>query len=72
MIKNILQDSIVLVENEYNMNETEVMLSMSDFVRVLVSKHDMRDYRDAQVKRTIVTAIECISDDDRYLNSMII
>jgi hypothetical protein len=45
MIKDILQDPAVLVENVYNMDETRVMLSMPGLVKVLVSKHDLRDYR---------------------------
>ncbi|THV50026.1 hypothetical protein BGAL_0168g00080 [Botrytis galanthina] len=44
---------------------------MSGSVKVLISKHDMRDYRGAQVKRITVTAIEYINGDDRYLNPMI-
>ncbi|TEY23577.1 hypothetical protein BOTCAL_1467g00020 [Botryotinia calthae] len=68
----MLQDPIVLTENVYNMDETGVMLSMLGSIKVLVSKHDTRDYRGARVKRTIVTAIECISGDGRYLNPMII
>jgi hypothetical protein len=40
-------------------------------VKVLVGNDDTRDYRGARVKRT-VTAIECISANGRYLNSMII
>ncbi len=72
VIKDVLQDPIVLAENVYNMDETGVMLSMPGSVKVLVSKHDMRDYRGARVKRTTVTAIECISGDCRYLNPMII
>jgi hypothetical protein len=48
------------------------MLSMLGSVKVLASKHDRRDYRGARVKRTTVTAIECISGDGRYLNPMII
>jgi hypothetical protein len=54
------------------MDETGVMLSMPGSVKVLVSKYDKRDYRGARVKRTTVTAIECISGDGRYLNPMII
>jgi hypothetical protein len=54
------------------MDETGVMLSMLGSVKVLVGKDDVRDYRGARVKRTIVTAIECISGDGRYLNPMII
>ena len=72
VIKDILQDPAVLAENVYNMDETGVMLSMLGSVKVLVGKHDMRDYRGARVKHTTVTAIECISSDGRYLNPMII
>jgi hypothetical protein len=54
------------------MDETGVMLSMQDSAKVLVGKDDMRDYRGTQVKREVVTAIECVSADDRYLTPMII
>ena len=72
VIKDVLQDPAVLVGDVYNMDETGVMLSMPGSVNVLVGKHDMRDYRGARVKRTTITAIECISGDGRYLNPMII
>jgi hypothetical protein len=54
------------------MDETKVMLSMLGCVKVLVSKDDLRNYKDARVKRITVTAIECISADGRYLDLMII
>ncbi|KAF2652558.1 DDE-domain-containing protein [Lophiostoma macrostomum CBS 122681] len=63
VIGRVLQDPAVLKENVYNMDETGVMLSMLGSVKVLVGKDDMRDYRGARVKRTMVTAIECISGD---------
>lgn len=72
VIGRVLQDPAVLKENVYNMDETGVMLSMLGSVKVLVGKDDMRDYRGARVKRTMVTAIECVSGDGRYLNPMII
>ena len=72
MIRDVLQDPAVLVENVYNMDETGVMLLMLGSVKVLVSKHDMQDYRGVRVKRITVTAIECISGNSRYLNPMII
>jgi hypothetical protein len=72
VIGRILQDPAILAENVYNMDETGVMLSMPSSVKVLVGKDDRRDYRGARVKRTTVTAIECISGDGRYLNPMII
>jgi hypothetical protein len=72
VIRRLLRDPAILAENVYNMDETGVMLSMLGSVKVLVGKNDMRKYRDARVKRTMVTAIECISGDVRYLNPMII
>ena len=68
----MLQDPVILAENVYNMDETGVMLSMPGSVKVLIGKNDIRDYRGARVKRTTVTAIECISADGRYLKPMII
>ena len=72
MIKDVLQNSTVLIENEYNMNEIEIMFFISNFVKILVNKHDMRNYKNARIKRTIVIAIECINNDNKYLNFMII
>lgn len=61
-----------VVENVYNMDETGVMLSMLGSVNVLVGKDDQRDYRGARVERKMVTAIECISADGRFLDPMVI
>ena len=70
VIREVLQDLAILPENIYNMDETGVMLCMLGSIQVLVSKDDPRDYRGAGVKRTMVTAIECISG--RSLLPMII
>jgi len=67
-----LKDPAIVRENVYNMDETGVMLSMLGSVKVLVGKADMRAYRGARVKRTMVTAIECISADGTYLKPMVI
>jgi hypothetical protein len=72
VIEKVLRDPAILPENVYNMDETGVMLCMLGSVKVLVSKDDLRDYRGAAVKRTIVTAIECISANGRSLLPMII
>jgi hypothetical protein len=72
VIKEVLQDPAVLVENMYNIDETRVMLSILGSVKVLVSKYNDRDYRGARVKRTSVTIIKCISGDGKYLNPIII
>jgi hypothetical protein len=62
----------ILDENIYNMDETGVMLSMLGSIKVLTGRKDLRDYRGARVKRTVVTAIECISADGGYLKPMVI
>jgi hypothetical protein len=72
VIGKMLQDQTIVPENVYNMDETGVMLSMLGSVKVLVGKDDLRSYRGARVKRTVVTAVECISADGRYLDPMII
>ena len=72
VIREVLQDPAILPENVYNMDETGVMLCMLGSIQVLVSKDDPQDYRGAGVKRTMVTAIECISANSRSLLPMII
>ncbi len=54
------------------MDETGVMLYNLGSAKVLVGKDDPRDYRGAGVKRTMVTAIECISGNGRSLLLIII
>lgn len=66
------QDLAILPKNTYNMNETEVLLSMLGSIKVLVGKNDLRDYRGADVKRTMMTAVECISANGRRLLPLII
>ncbi len=44
MIGKVLYDQAILLENVYNMDETEVMLSMLDSVKILVGKDDLRSY----------------------------
>ena len=72
VIRKVLRDPAIVAEDVYNMDETGVMLSMLGSVKVFVGKDDKRTHRGARVKRTMMTAIECISADGRYLNSMII
>lgn len=72
VIREVLQEPAVLPGNVYNMDETGVMLCMLGSINVLISKDDPRDYRGAGVKRTMVTAIECISANGGSLLPMII
>jgi hypothetical protein len=48
------------------------MLFILGLVKVLVSKYNRRDYKGTRVKRIIVTTIEYISTNSRYLNPIII
>jgi hypothetical protein len=68
----VLQDLSILLENSYNIDKTGVMLSMLSSIKVLVGKDNIQAHRGASVKRTIVTAIECISADSRLLHPLII
>jgi hypothetical protein len=54
------------------MDETRVILYILNLIKVLFSKDDPRDYKDTAVKRTMVTAIECVSTKDRSLLLIII
>ncbi|PMD31722.1 hypothetical protein L207DRAFT_441717, partial [Hyaloscypha variabilis F] len=65
-------DLAILIENVYNIDETRVILSILSFIKVLISKYNKRDYRGARVKRILVTIIEYISSNSRYLNLIII
>ncbi|KAJ5379594.1 hypothetical protein N7509_012713 [Penicillium cosmopolitanum] len=67
-----LADPTILPENVYNMDETGVLLSVLNSLKVLVSKDDLRKHRGTTMKRTLVTAIECISADGRFLHTLII
>jgi hypothetical protein len=67
-----LANPAILAENIYNMDETGVLLSVLNSLKVLVSKNELRNYRGAGVKGTLITAIECISADGRYLHPLII
>lgn len=71
-VKKVLKDPATWPENVYNMDESGVMLPMLSSVKVLVGKDDTRDFRGARVKRTRITAIECISADGTYLERLII
>ncbi|CZT13824.1 uncharacterized protein RAG0_17315 [Rhynchosporium agropyri] len=72
VIEKVLRDPAILPENVYNMDEMGVMLCMLASITVLVSRDDLRDYRGAAVKPTMVTAIECMSANGRSLLPMII
>ena len=58
--------------NVYNMDETGVLLSYHISMKVLVAKGDRTKYRSLPLKREMVTAIECVSTNGRFLDPLII
>jgi hypothetical protein len=50
VIRKVLQDPAILLENMYNMDETGVMLSMLGSIKVLVDKNNWQNYRGVGVK----------------------
>ena len=62
----------ILPENTFNMEETGVLLSVPNSLKVLVGRGELKTCRGAGVKRTLITAIECISADGRCLHPLII
>lgn len=62
----------VLAENVYNIDETGVLLSVLNSLKVLVGRDETSKYRGAGVQRKLITAIECISADGRALDPLII
>jgi hypothetical protein len=67
-----LADPAILPENVYNIDETGVLLSVLKSLKVLIHRDDLRKHRGTTVKRTLGTAIECISADGRCLHPLII
>ena len=72
VMEHVIQYPTVVRENLYNIDETGVMLSMLGSVKVLVGKDNLRDNKGAGVKRTTVTAIECVSADGKPLLPLVI
>ncbi len=54
------------------MDKIGVLLSVLNSLKVLVGRHELKTHRGAGVKRTLITAIECISVDGQYLHPLII
>ena len=67
-----LNERGVLQENVYNMDETGVLLSDLNAVKVLIARDDKERRRGVGLKRVMITAVECISADGRSLPPLII
>lgn len=72
IVSQELVNKEILPENVYNMDETGTQLSVLSSLKVLVQQSDLRSHRGIGVKRTMITAIECISADGRSLDPLII
>jgi len=67
-----LEETDVLQENVYNMDETRVSLSVLGSFKYLVSAEMPKIHRGTDIKRTLIGAVECISADGRSLPPHII
>jgi hypothetical protein len=67
-----LHDPAIITENVYNMDETGVLLSVLSSLKVLVSKQDLTNCRGVRVRRILVTAVKCVSADERFLSPLIV
>ena len=72
VIRKELASPVVLAENTYNVDETGVLLSILNSLKVLVGRYELKTHKGAGVKRTLITVIEYISADSRYLNPLIV
>ena len=72
VISKVLHDLAIRPRNVRNMDETGAMLSKLNSVKVLSSRDNRRGYRGARVKRTTLTAVECVSADGKFLDPMTI
>ena len=68
----MLKDLAILLKNIYNIDKTRVILYILSFIKVLISKDDLRDYKGASIKRIIVIAIKYISINNKSLLLIII
>ena len=67
-----LDNPAIMPENVYNMDETGVLLSVLNSLKVLVGSHNLRKHRAVAVKRSLITAVECISTNSKWLAPLII
>jgi hypothetical protein len=67
-----LRSPAIHADNVYNMDETGVLLSVLNSMKMLVSRDDLSNGRRAGVQRTLITAIECISASGTSLPPLII
>lgn len=72
VIRRELQNPVIIAYNIYNMDKIGVLLSVLHSLKVLVRRDDVLNGRGAGVKRTLVTAIECICAAGRHLPPLII
>lgn len=72
VISEELERPDVLPENVYNMDETGVLLGKLGSLKVLVGKNELRNYRGASSRRTLITAVECISATGSCLDPLVI
>jgi len=72
VIGRVIYDPVILLENCYNIDKTGVILSIFGFIKILISKDNLYNYKGAEIKWIMVTAIKYVSADNRLLLLFII
>lgn len=67
-----LEETNILQDNVYNMDETGILLSALGSSKYLVSSDMEKAHRGTGARRTLITAVECISADGRSLPPIVI
>jgi hypothetical protein len=66
------QNIAAFIPRYNNIDETSVTLSVLASSKYLISAEMQKTYRGASSKRTLITVVECISNDGRSLPPLII
>jgi hypothetical protein len=61
-----------LPKNIYNIDKIGIILYIFNSIKILIDKNDPRDYKNIDIKRTIIITIKYININDRFFLLMII
>jgi 4-hydroxybenzoate polyprenyltransferase len=72
LVKQQIVDNAVEMEDIFNMDEKGVMMGAAEKTRVIISKHEKKQYMTASGSREWVSFLECISATGKALSPWII
>ncbi|PMD67455.1 uncharacterized protein K444DRAFT_515379, partial [Hyaloscypha bicolor E] len=72
VIRKILEDPAIFLENIYNINKTGIILYILGSIKILINKNNLQNYKDISIKYIIVTIIKYINTNNKSLLLIII